>query len=91
MEVSPDYVHIFGSFPPRYAIPHVVTRCKSLRARTLLRDFPQVKRRLWGREFWEEGYGAHTVGDKVTAEVIRSYIQQHRIEKTGDSQLTLFE
>jgi hypothetical protein len=31
------------------------------------------------------------VGDKVTAEVIRRYIQHHRTEKAGDSQLNLFE
>jgi hypothetical protein len=30
------------------------------------------------------------VGDKVTAEVIRRYIQQHHLEKTGDAQLSLF-
>jgi hypothetical protein len=34
---------------------------------------------------------ARTVGDQVTAEAIRRYIQQHRIEKTGDTQLHLFE
>jgi hypothetical protein len=29
--------------------------------------------------------------DKITAEVIRRYIQHHRTEKAGDSQLNLFE
>jgi len=29
MEVSPDHIHIFCSFPPRYAIAQVVTRLKS--------------------------------------------------------------
>jgi putative transposase len=62
-----------------------------LSARAIFREFPQVKRRLWGGEFWEDGYLARTVGNKVTAEVIRRYIQQHRIEKTGDAQLNLFE
>ena len=91
MEVSPDHVHIFCSFPPRYSIAQVVTRFKSLRARAILREFPRIKRRLWGGELWEDGYCARTVGDKVTAEVIRRYIQQHRLEKTGDAQLSLFE
>ncbi len=91
MEVSPDHVHIFCSFPPRYSIAQVVTRFKSLSARAIFREFPRIKRRLWGGELWEDGYFARTVGDKVTAEVIRRYIQQHRIEKTGDAQLSLFE
>ena len=90
MEVSPDHVHIFCSFPPRYSIAQVVTRFKSLSARHL-REFPRVKRRLWGGELWEDGYFARTVGDKVTAEIIRTYIQHHRIEKAGDAQLSLFE
>ena len=91
MEVSLDHVHLLCSFPPRYSIAQVVTRFKSLSARTIFREFPQVKRRLWGGEFWEDGSCARTVGDKVTAEVLRRYIQQHRSEKTGDSQLNLFE
>jgi len=91
MEVSPDHGHIFCSFPPRYSIAHVVTRFKRLRARAIFREFPRIKRRLWGGELWEDGYFARTVGDKVTVEVIRRYIQQHRLEKTGDAQLSLFE
>ena len=91
MEVSPDHVHLFCSFPPRYSIAQVVTRFKSLSARAVFREFPRVKRRLWGGELWEEGYVVRTGGDKVTAEVIRRYLQQHRMEKTGDPQLSLFE
>jgi putative transposase len=89
MEVSSDHVHIFCSFPPRLSIAQVVTRFKSLSARAVFREFPQVKRQLWGGEFWEGGYFARTVGDKVTAEVIRKYIRQHR--ETQDSQIDLFE
>ena len=91
MEVSADHVHIFCSFPPRYSIAQVVTRFKSLSARAIFREYPQVKRQLWGGEFWEDGYFARTVGNKVTAEVIRKYIQHHRSEKEGDLQFRLFE
>src|SRR5215216_520865 len=65
-----------------------VTRFKSLSARAVFREFPQVKRKLWGGEFWEDGYFARTVGDKVTAEVIRKYIQRHK--EQDDPQLDLF-
>jgi putative transposase len=89
MEVSPDHVHLFCSFPPRYSIAQVVTRFKSLSARAVFREFPQVKRQLWGGEFWEDGYFARTVGDKVTAEVIRKYIQRHK--EAEDTQIALFD
>ena len=90
MEVRPDHVPILGSFPPRYSSAHVVTRFKSLSARTICRECPRVKRRLWGGELWEDGSFARTVGDKVTAEVIRRSLQHHRIEKAGDAQWSLF-
>ena len=91
MEVSTDHVHIFCSFPPRYSIAQVVTRFKSLSARAIFREYPQVKRQLWGGEFWEDGYFARTVGDKVTAEVIRKYIQHPGTEKESELQTKLFE
>ena len=91
MEVSPDHVHIFCSFPPRYSIAQVVSRFKSLSARAIFREYPQVKRKLWGGELWEDGYFARTVGDKVTAEVIRKYIQHHRAEKENGLQFKLLE
>jgi putative transposase len=88
LEVSVDHVHIFCSFPPRYAISQVVGRLKSLSARAVFKEFPSVKRRLWGGELWEDGYFVRTVGDKVTAEVIRQYIRRHKEEP--DPQLKLF-
>ncbi len=89
MEVSSDHVPIFCSFPPRYSIAQVITRFKSLSAREVFREYPPVKRQLWGGEFWETGYFARTVGDKVTSEVIRQYIKQHRDKP--DTQLDLFK
>ena len=93
MEVSEDHVHIFCSFPPRYSIAQVIGRLKSLSARAVFREFPAVKRQLWGGEFWEDGYFARTVGDEVTAEVIRRYIKRHREEEdeTDVKQLSLFD
>jgi len=91
MEVSPDHVDIFCSFPPRYSIVQVVTRLQSLSARAIFRECPRIKRRLWGGELWEAGYFARTVGDQITAEVMRRSIQRHRTEKAGDLQVNLFE
>jgi putative transposase len=91
LEVSVDHVHILCSFPPKFSITQVVTRFKSLSARAIFREYPQVKRQLWGGEFWEDGYFARTVGDKVTSEVIKRYIQNHRDDAADDLQLKLFQ
>ena len=90
MEVDRDHVHIFLSFPPRYSISRVVQVLKAVSAKEVRAKFPSVKRHLWGGEFWEDGYFARTVGDKVTADVIRRYIRYHEEKKEDKGQLKLF-
>ena len=53
-------------------------------------EFPEVRKQLWGGEFWEDGYVVRTVGDKVTADVIKQYIRFHEAKKRGAEQLDLF-
>lgn len=90
MEIAQGLVHIFLSFPPRYSISKVVGMLKSISASVIFEEHPEVKKELWGGEFWEDGYFARTVGDKVTAEVIRNYIKYHREQEKSPEQLELF-
>jgi len=87
IEIAPDHVHIFTSIPPRYSVGEVVRVLKSVSAREIFLRYPEVKRELWGGEFWEDGYFVRSVGDKVTSETIRRYIQYHRHEEQTPSQL----
>jgi len=90
MEVAADHVHLFVSFPPRYSIARVVGLFKGISGSVLFREFPELKSRLWGGEFWENGYFVRTVGDEVTAEVIRKYIRYHQERERAPQQLELF-
>jgi putative transposase len=47
------------------------------------------KKELWGDEFWEDGYYVCTVGDKVTAEVIREYVRYHREQERSPPEIAL--
>ena len=87
LEVAVDQVHIFLDFPPRNSIAKVGRILKSSSASQVFEEFPQLRKQLWARELWEEGYFARTVGDKVTAEVIRRYIRQHQGETGLQRQL----
>ena len=87
MEVAIEHVHILLSFPPRYSIGDVVRIIKSITARQLFREFPNLKRKLWSGELWEDGYFARTVGDRMTREVIEKYIEHHRNTTQGPAQL----
>jgi putative transposase len=90
MEIAEDHIHLFVSFPPRYSIGKIVGMFKSISASVVFREFPEVKQQLWKGEFWGDGYFARTVGDKVTAEVIRNYIKYHQHDEHSPKQLKLF-
>jgi len=90
MAIAKDHVHLFVSFPPRESIAGVVAKLRSISASVIFREHPEVKRELWGGHFWQVGDLARTVGDAVTADVIRRYIEYHRIEETTPEQSRLF-
>jgi len=60
MEIAEDHVHIFLAFAPKYSISDVVKSLKGASARSIFMKCPEVKRELWGGEFWEDGYFART-------------------------------
>ncbi len=78
LEVMEDHVHIFLSAPPRYAPARIVQILKRLSARRLFAEFPRLRRKLWGGKLWEDGYFVRSVGDEVTADVIRRYIRYQK-------------
>ena len=87
MEIAKDHVHIFTSIPPKYSVGEMVRVLKSVSAKEIFLRHPEVKKELWGGEFWEDGYFVRTVGDKVTSETIKKYIKYHRHEEKTPTQL----
>jgi putative transposase len=81
MEVKEDHVHLFLSVPPRYSPAGVVQIIKSISAKVVFKEFPEVKKQLWRGEFWSDGYFVRSVGDRVTSEVIRRYIKYQHHEQ----------
>jgi putative transposase len=81
MEVWDDHVHLFLSAPPRYSPAEIVQIIKSISAKMVFKEFPEVKKQLWGGEFWSDGYFVRSVGDKVTSEVIRRYLKYQQQEQ----------
>jgi len=81
MEVIEDHVHIFMEAPPRYSPAQVVQILKSISAREVFEKFPKLRKQLWAGELWSDGYFVRSLGDKVTADIIRRYIEYQTHEE----------
>ena len=87
MEVMEDHVHVFLSAPPRYSPARVMQIMKSISAREIFARFPWLRRKLWGGEFWGDGYFVRSIGDQVTSEIIRRYIRYQKSPKNVQLEL----
>ena len=88
-----DHVHIFVGAAPKYSPSKVMQVIKSMTAREFFRKYPEIKKQLWGGEFWSDGGYIGTVGDGVTADIVRDYIEQQGLseEKENYKQMLLLE
>lgn len=88
-----DHVHLLVQSVPMYSVTKLVKMIKSLRAREVLKNCPQVKKQLWGGEFWSDGYFASTVGKHGDEQMIAKYVKNQGREYQQlykDRQLRLF-
>ncbi len=84
-----DHVHFLVQSVPTYSPRKIVQVIKSITAREIFRACPEVKKYLWGGEFWTDGYFVTTVGAHGNEQMIRNYVQQQG-KFTGNGQLDLF-
>ena len=89
MEVVEDHIHIFVEAPPKYSPAEIVQIMKSISGREVFKKYPELRKQLWAGEFWNDGYFVRSVGDNVTAEIIRKYIE-YQSHEDHPSQLTMF-
>ena len=83
--LSSDHVHMFASIPPHLALSTVMQRIKGRSSRKIQMEFPDLRKRYWGRRFWARGYFSTTSGN-VTDDVILQYLEIHSKRKpTGVS------
>ena len=93
-----DHVHFLIQSVPSYSPTQIMRKLKSITAREIFSRVPEVKKQLWGGEFWTDGYFVSTVGEHANEDVIRAYIQKHgdtedynqlHKEEVSQKQLTL--
>ena len=89
-----DHVHFLVQSVPRYSVTKLVTIIKSLTAREVFKRCPHVKKKLWGGEFWSDGYFASTVGRHGNEDTVKDYVHNQGLDDYDvlhrDDQLALF-
>ena len=90
-----DHVHFLVQSIPNYSPTKIVRTIKSLTAREVFVRCPQVKKKLWGGQFWSGGYFIASVGQHADADTIGAYVRQQgtpsQYKRLHQQQPTLFD
>ena len=93
-----DHVHLLVQSVPSYSPAQIVKIVKSITGREVFRRCPEVKKRLWGGNFWSSGYYVSTVSEHGNEQVIANYVKNQGNEykklfrsEGVEGQITLFD
>ena len=76
-----DHVHFLLQSVPTKSPTQIIKMLKSITAREIFQRHPEVKKQLWGGEFWTDGYYVGTVGRHADESVISKYVREQGAEK----------
>jgi REP element-mobilizing transposase RayT len=76
-----DRVHFLAQSVPAYSRTKIITTIKGIVSRRVFEEHPEIKKQLWGGEFWSDGYFVSTVSKYGNEEVISNYVRSQGTEK----------
>ncbi|MGH9709473.1 MAG: IS200/IS605 family transposase [Candidatus Acidiferrales bacterium] len=82
-KVARDHVHLLISYRPNQQVSQIMQWLKGISSRVLLQEFPQLRKKFWGKHFWAIGYLAVS-SETITDEMIREYIDEQEGEQIAD-------
>ena len=87
-----DHIHFLVQSVPLMSVDRIIRTIKSITAREVFRQYPEIINELWGGNFWTSGYYANTVGQYGNAEVIKKYVENQgkQYHKIHSQQLSLW-
>jgi putative transposase len=72
-----DHVHLLVNYPPKVAVSALVNSLKGVSSRMTRKNYPGIRRKLWGGALWSASYFAGSCAGAPIS-VIRQYIEQQR-------------
>ena len=89
-----DHVHFLVQSVPMMLPKNIVQTIKSITAKQVFKQAPEVKKQLWGGQFWSDGYYISTVGKSGSEQAVAKYVKEQGKEqeyvKIHKDQLKLF-
>ncbi|HHH72392.1 MAG TPA: IS200/IS605 family transposase [Sulfuricurvum sp.] len=89
-----DHVHFLIQSVPTNSPTKIIQTVKSITAREVFTMHPEVKRQLWGGEFWSKGFYVNTVGRHGDENTIQEYVKnqgrENEYKQLHKQQLSLF-
>ena len=76
---------------PNYSLSQIIKVVKSITARQIFEECPEVKKWLWGGQFWTDGYFVATVGKNTNENVIKEYVKNQGQDCEDYKQIHLFK
>jgi len=70
-----DHVHFLVQTVPKNSISSLVQMIKSIITKEVFKRAPEVKKQLWGGEFWSDGFFASTVGRHADERTMQNYVK----------------
>ena len=94
LEIGADrnHVHYLIQSTPNHSPSEIIKVVKSITARRIFAEHPEVKKQLWGGQLWTDGYFVSTVGRYTNEDVIAKYVrEQGKPDYEEYKQLSMFE
>ena len=64
-----------------YSPTKIIKLIKSITAKKIFEKHPEVKKKLWGGEFWSDGYYVGSVSKHGNEEAISNYVKNQGNER----------
>jgi len=97
LEIGTDmnHLHFLIQSVPIESPTNTIRTVKSITAREIFKKQPEVKKQLWGGEFWSKGFYVNSVGRHGDENTMQEYVKNQGKEKEykklyNSKQLRLF-
>lgn len=79
-ETDQDHIHILFASKPQVQVSRFVNNLKGVSSRLLRKEFPELRKELWGNSFWSPSYFIASTG-QVSLETLRRYVEEQGHER----------